>query len=153
VKYGPNYVQNIDAEVLAKLPRFCRYDGKARDLAYLDGLVLETATVEQLVYVGERENIIVEFEDGPHRPWKHVQIVELDGAGKPITSGYDNADPIPKLSPDAMSRADLSLLGYTDATLAEAAKQELGEEYEPDGPGPSDLRRSIFTRVMAKVMG
>lgn len=148
MKYGPTFVQSIgDVSVL---PRFCCYEGSAPDLQHLRGLVLETATVEELVYVGEREAIVVDMPDGhPYRPWMHVMIVELDANGHPVVDGWKNAEPIPTFGPRAMNTADLALLGFTDAKLGDLAKELLGEIYEPDRPGKSDVRRAMFDRVMA----
>lgn len=154
MKYPPNFVQDLSAEDLAALPRWCSYEGADPLLRHLKGLVLETARVQELVHVGERENIAVLHEDGGRSwPWRFVEVVELGPDGKPNVSGYTSADPIPKRGREAMSTADLASLGLTDAQLIELAKTELGEAYEPDRPGPSDLRRSIFDRVMAKLHG
>ena len=155
MRYPANFVQTMPADDLARLPKWCTYEGDAPDLKHLLNLVFETKTIESLVYVGERENIVVQdvVTGERTRPWKFVEIVELDASGKPVVSGYTNADPIPKRKADAMSRADLASLGMTDADLIDLAKTELGEVYKPDRAGPSDLRRSIFDRVMARVHG
>jgi hypothetical protein len=150
-RYPANYAQDLDAETLKRLPKFATYEGDAPDLKHLRGLVLETATVEQLVYPGERDNVFVEDEDGTrHRPWRFVEIVELDANGSPV---IPPVEPIPERGPDAMSSGDLGALGMTDQDLIDLAKSELGEVYEPDRPGPSDLRRSIYNRVMAAIHG
>lgn len=151
MRYPANYKQSIDPQVLTTLPRFCRYAGSAPDLAHLRDLTLELATVEQVVYIGEREAIEVEMPDGTiERPWMHVAIQELDANGKAVIPAFE---PIPKRGPNAMSTADLGLLGWTDASLADKSKELFGEEYEPDRPGPSDKRRALFDRVMKATFG
>lgn len=153
MRYAPNFTQSLPLEQLAKLPRWATYEGDAEDLQHLVGLELETATVEQLVYVGERENIYVTDEVSGDRwqPWKGIYITELDGAGNPVAPVFH--EELVDRGANAMSMADLGALGLTDAALANMAKTELGEVYEPDRPGPSDVRRKIFDRVMAKVVG
>ncbi len=155
MRYPHNYRQSMPPESLAALPPFCTYVGYAPDLQHLKGLVLETATVEQVVYIGERNNIQVELppDGAPTCPWKHVAIEELDGNGHVVVSGWTNAEPIPTFKPDAMSRADLGKLGWTDALLADKAKELFGEEYESDSPGLSDMRRTMFDRVMKTTFG
>lgn len=154
MKYGPNFVQHLDEQVLETLSPVARYVGHAVDLQHLRGIKIATRDVERLVYVGERENVEVEDLDGvPQCPWKHVYIVELDQDGQPVVDGYVNAPPLPTFGPRAMSRADLASLGFTDAELDVLAREVLGERWQPDRPGLSDARRAMFDRVMAVLFG
>jgi hypothetical protein len=144
-----NLVQSLGAEELASLPPLFTYEGRDPELSHLLGLLMPTARAEELVYVGERENIWVESYDGKRwQPWKNVWITEYDAQGRVILPKHE---PIPERGPDAMSTGDLAGLGMTDAALAELAMKYLQEEWAPDRPGPSDLRRALFDRVMAKV--
>ena len=152
MKYGPNFKQDMPPEALAQLPEWCVYEGDAEDLRHLKGVLIPTADVERLVYVGEREGIWVVEKDGHRsRPWMGIWITEYDAKGNVVTKGYgDGTHKLPKYGPNAMSTADLSALGMTDSELAKAVKDEFGETYEPDRVGPSDRRRKFFDRLMAK---
>ena len=155
MRYGPNFIQSIDESSYDDLPEHATYEGDAKDLQHLIGRLIPTRDVENVIYVGEREQVWVEMPDGSRRrPWYNCWIHELDGAGKVITKGYGaDADPIVERGENAMSAGELSLLGFTDDDLRNMAKEELGEVYNPDRNGPSDLRRSTYDRVMAKVYG
>jgi hypothetical protein len=138
-------------EQLEQLPELATYVGFARDFQHLRGIYFKTADAEALVYIGERENIEVEFPNGDkHCPWRHVYAYQVDANGDPIVPPHE---PIVERGPRAMSRADLASLGYTDARLAELARDLLGESWEPDRSGPSDARRAMFDRVMSAVYG
>lgn len=148
--YPDHFVQSLDPEELSALPPLASYEGEARDLQHLRGLLIPTKDVEKVVYVGERENVWVEDADGNRwRPWMGCWIAELDAAGNVVTKGYgDDADPLPYLGPSPMDRAELARLGFTDHTLGEALKDHLGEEYEPDRSGASQKRRDAYRRLM-----
>lgn len=155
MRYGPNFIQSIDESEYENLPEHATYEGDAADLQHLVGRLIPTRDVEKVVYVGERENVWVTQPDGFRaRPWYTCWIHELDANGNAIVDGYDEgAESIVERGENAMSRADLSAVGYTDDDLRKMAKEELGEVYNPDRSGPSDLRRSTYDRVMAKVFG
>lgn len=152
-RYPDNYVQSLDPEAIAKLPEFASYEGDARDLKHLVGLMIPTADIEKVVYVGERENVWVEDAEGNRwRPWAGVWITELDANGEPVVRGYD--EPLPKpTGKNPMDRAELASLGFTDDSMAQALKEHLGEDYEADRPGPSQKRRDAFERLMTVLMG
>ncbi len=156
MKYGPQFSQHLDASDLAGVSKTCTYEGDAPDLAHLRGLILETATVEDLVYVGERENIWAELKDGHRvRPWMGCYISEKDAAGNEVVTGYAEGKKTERtpVGPDAMTRAELNGLGFTENELIDLVKEYLGETYVPDGRDPSDLRRHFFNRVSAKLYG
>lgn len=154
MRYGPNFVQRIDPTHLATLSPVAQYIGDAADLQHLRGVPLKTAEVEKLIYVGERENVLVDDQHGlPSFPWRYIMITELDENGRAVVDGYVNAPPLPTYGPRAMSAADLRSLGMTDADLDALAQHYLGERWEPDRPGPSDARRAMFDRVMAASFG
>lgn len=151
MRYGPNFIQSLEPKEITRLPAVATYEGGAEDLRHLRGRAISTQEVEALVYVGERENVWVTMPDGRrHRPWIGCWITELDAAGEVVTKGYGrDADPIPERAPDAMSSGELSGMGLTDAKLADMARTLLGQAYTPDRSGRSDLRRSVYNRVMA----
>ena len=153
IRYPSNFRQDMDREWRERLPARCTYEGHAPDLQHLRGLILDTARVTDLVYVGERDNIAVLRPDGSHEyPWRGVAIVEYDAQGK-IVHGDRYNDPIVYAGKGAMDRADLGALGYTDQWLVDAVRDELGETYTPEKPGPSQLRREFFNRVQRKMHG
>lgn len=156
MRMGSNFKQDLDDDALSRLPEWCSYEGDDPSLTHLIGLVLPTKDVQRLVYVGERENIWVEQPSGlRERPWLNVWITEYDAEGKVVTTGYGEGEggPLPVYGPNAMSRADLSAMGFTDSELADLVKEVLGEVYKPDRSGPSDVRRDFFDRAMAKSFG
>ena len=53
----------------------------------------------------------------------------------------------------ALGAADLGALGYSDQWLVDAVREELGETYTPEKPGPCQLRREFFNRVQKKMHG
>ena len=64
-------VQSIDAATLATLPKVATYEGPDPELSHLVGRFLPIECVESLVYIGERENVWVEDDQGVRwRPWK-----------------------------------------------------------------------------------
>ncbi len=149
MRYPHNFVQHLEPSELPTYSKLCTYEGQAPDLQHLKGLLLEMATVEEIVYVGERENIYAELPDGTRlRPWAGIHITELDAEGNPVKpTGYGGGHGIPKRGPDAMSRSELNALGMTENELVEHAKTLLGEVYTPEPSGPSDRRRSIYQKV------
>lgn len=150
--YPANFKQDIDAVALARLPRYCTYEGKAPDLKHLrGGLLIETARVEDVIYVGERDNILVRWADGSTEyPWRGVAIVEYDEFGEIVLPKHE---PIVYAGEGAMDRADLGVLGFTDQWLIDQAMELFGETWEPAGPGPSQERAALFGRVMRKGYG
>lgn len=154
MKYGPQFSQHLDAHDLSGVSKTCTYEGDAPDLQHLRGLVLETATVEQLVYVGERENIWAETRDGHRiRPWMGCYISEKDAQGNEVLNLQKSPWRAVKVGPNAMTRAELNGLGFTENELVGLVKKYLGERYVPDGNDPSDLRRHFFNRVAAVLYG
>lgn len=152
IRYPINFRQDMDPEWLASLPARCSYEGHAPDLLHLRGLILETASVTAIIYVGERDNIAVLRPDGNREyPWRGVAIVQYDAQGKIVHGDYNQ--PIVYAGKGAMDRADLGALGYSDQWLVDAVREELGETYTPEKPGPSQLRRSFFNRVQKKMHG
>lgn len=152
-RYPERFIQALAPEELDGLPPFASYEGEARDLQHLRGLVIPTKDVEKVVYVGERESVWVDDGDGNRwRPWMGCWITELDAEGNVVTKGYGaDADPIPYIGPNPMDRAELASLGFTDHTLGEALREVGGEDYAPDRPGPSQKRRDAFDRLMAAI--
>ncbi len=141
--------QNIDPAFLATLPKLASYEGDNPKLKALVGLFIPIEDVEKVVPVGERENVWVTDPDGTKwNPWKGVAINGDDDA-----LGYQHAPPVPTFGPRAMSTADLAALGYSDSTLDEIAERLLGERWNPDRLGKSDLRRAMFDRVMVAAHG
>ncbi len=156
MRYGPQFTQHLDPRDLVGVSKTCTYEGEAPDLQHLRGLILELATVESLVYVGERENIWAELADGTRiRPWMGCYIKEFDAAGNEVVTGYAEGKAVerPKVGPDAMTQAELGRLGFTENELIDLVKEHLGETYVPDGNDPSDLRRHFFNRVAAILYG
>ncbi|MBX3221918.1 MAG: hypothetical protein KF795_15485 [Labilithrix sp.] len=149
-RYASNFVQSLAAEEYARLPEFATYEGEADDLQHLKGLLIPTRDVEKVVYVGERENVWVEDAEGNRwRPWMGCWITEYDAAGNVVTKGYGaDADPIPYIGPNPMARLELASLGFTDHTIAQALKEHLDQDYEPDRPGGSQKRRDAYKRLM-----
>ncbi len=153
IRYPERFKQDMDRVFLAQLSRYCTYEGHAPDLQHLKGLLIETARVEDVVYVGERDNIACRKPDGtPFYPWRSIEISEYDEFGKIVHRGNYN-EPIVYAGKGAMDRADLGALGFTDQWLSDQAKELLGETYEPQASGPSQLRRAVFNRVMKKAYG
>lgn len=151
-RFPDNFKQDMAPEDLAELSEFCTYEGKAGDLRHLLGLKIPTARVQDVVYVGERENIWCTRRDGSRwRPWHSMEITEYDAHGNVVLD--PQRKPIPKFGPRAMSTASLGALGLTDEKLDALAKEHLGESWEPDRPGDSDKRREMFDRVMAVMHG
>lgn len=145
--YPPNFIQSIHPKRLAELPPFATYEGTAPDLLHLRGLLIKTTDIEKVVYVGEREQVWVEREDGSRwRPWAGVWITELGPDGKPVVR-EDKHEPLPVHGPRAMNTLDLSLTGWNDDELMKAAKK-LGIDYTPERVGKSDLRREVYDRVV-----
>ena len=148
MKYGPQFSQHLSPDDLSGVSKACTYEGDAPDLKHLRGLILETATVEELVYVGERENIWATMADGTRvRPWMGCYISEKDAAGNEVINLQKNPWPAASVGPDAMTKAQLGSFGYTENELIDLVKEHLGETYVPDGKDPSDLRRHFFNRV------
>lgn len=151
-RYPDNFVQSLEPEELERLPAFATYEGKAADLQHLTDMLIPTKDIEKVVYVGEREQVFVDMPDGTRRrPWAGCAITEYDPQGRVVVTGYDEPLPPPR-GPRAMSTADLGALGFTDDWLTQHAKRLLGETYTPDRPGPSDIRRDVFDRVIAAAM-
>lgn len=147
------YWQSLDPEDVKLLPAWATYTGDAKDLQHLRLVTFPTNRAEDLVYIGERENIWVENEAGDRwNPWAAVPILELGPDGKPRVDGYTDAPPVEVLRPsEAMATWDLASVGMTDEKLASLAKTELGIDYDPPPVGPSRLRREIYERVMAAI--
>lgn len=156
MKYPANYVQSLSPEVLARLPEFCEYDGEARDLKHLNGVLIPTAEAEDAVYVGERQHIAVTHADGSRTyPWKYVEPVRVNADGSSDTAGYGFGvgEALPEPEPSGMTRAELGALGMSDLQLEQGLKKHLNETYIADRPGPSVSRRKAFDRLMAVLMG
>lgn len=150
-RYPSNFKQDIDAEWLSRLPRYCTYEGQAPDLMHLRGLLIETARVEDAIYVGERDNIRVVYPDGSREyPWRGIAIVQYDAQGKLV---YPKPEPIVLAPPGSMSRSALNAAGYTEQWLVDQARELLGETYEPQKSGSSPIRREFYNRVLQKMYG
>lgn len=149
-RFGDDFVQDLPSEELEELPEFCTYEGDDDELAQLKGKLIPTTGVQELVYVGERENIWVERDGERWQPWRFVHIWRRGPDGELIIPKFE---PLRPEQPGAMSTGDLASLGYSDADLDRLAKEHLGEEWEPDRPGPSMLRRELFDRLMDKRYG
>jgi len=150
-RYPNNFKQDIDAVSLAQLPKRCTYEGNAPDLQHLRGLIIETARVEDAIYVGERDNIRVVHADGnAEYPWRGIAIVEYDAQGKIVLPKHE---PIVLAPAGSMDRAALNAMGYSEQWLVDAVKEQLGETYEPQKSGPSPVRRAFFNRVQQKMHG
>lgn len=153
MRYPDNFKQDLHPEELAQLPEVCRYEGDAPDLQHLKGLLIPTVDVQRLVYVGERENIYVDFPDGTSgRPWLGAWITELDPQGKVIVRNDGGPSKAPPKGARTMSTAELGALGYTDDDLARMAHEYLSEVWSPDRPGPSEKRRALWERVADKML-
>lgn len=150
-RYPKNFIQDLGVENLALLPPWATYEGNAPDLQHLKQVTFPAARAQELVYVGERENVWVEDEAGNRwQPWLAVMILEVDAHGNPVLDGYTDAPSIPEHAPGTtMTTADLGSVGMTDAKLASLAKSELAETYKPEPVGPSKRRKEIYDRVMA----
>lgn len=154
MKYGPQFSQHLTPQDLAAVSKACTYEGDAPDLKHLRGLILETATVESVVYVGERENIWATLADGTRiRPWMGCWINEHDAEGNEVLNLQKSAWQRSTVGPNAMTKAELNGLGFTENELIDLVKTHLGETYVPDGKDPSDLRRHFFNRVAAVLYG
>lgn len=151
-KMPGNVTQDLDAGELAELPSFCKYVGDDPALAHLRGLAIPTRDVQRLVYVGERENIWVDDGEKAWRPWMGVDITERDDAGNVVVRNLA-PEPLPKPAKNPMNRAQLAAVGFTDATLGDAAQELLGETWDPPGPGDGDARRAMYERVLAAMYG
>lgn len=143
--------QELSPEELANLPDLCEYVGRSNDLKYLLGKLIPTARVQELVPVGERENIIVTLPDGTRsHPWKYIWIWTAGPDGLPVT----RYQPLPpETGEPKMATGDLTAVGLTDATLDQLAQELLGVRWEPDRPGPSAARKRMYDAVMAKAYG
>ncbi len=154
MRYGPNFKQTMDPGSYKLLPKLATYDGDAPDLQHLRGVYMKTIDVEKLVYAGELEGVVVEDDEGVRwRPWKGVDVQELDDDGNPKVPTYDTNEPFKKFGPRAMNTNDLFALGWCDAMLTDYAKSLFDEVYERERVGKSDKRREMFDRVMAALMG
>lgn len=154
MRYPDNFKQDLPEEDLKRLPPFCSYVGNAEDLQYLKGKLIPTLDVQKLVYVGERESIVVELPDNPtFRPWKELYIIELDPFGEPVVDFKPGA-PIVDVDPDTvMDVWELNSLGYTDSDLNDMAQEHLGESWEPGGRGTGSRRKALYDRVMSAMLG
>lgn len=148
MRYPPNFTQTMPLEAYDLLPEFAEYKGDDPELLQLRGIYFKTRDAEKLVFVGERENIYV--TNGPNgeqsRPWIGVALTEHDAHGNVVVP--DNYRPLPPKQRNPMDRGELTSFGLTDAKLGELAFEHLGEKYTPDRPGPSQLRRDVYDRVM-----
>ena len=141
--------QSIDANTLARLPRFAKYLGEDPRLANLQGIAIPTVDVEKVVPIGERENVWVDDGETAWRPWQNVYVADVDAEGNVVLDNWqENPLPTPQ-SPTAMSAGELGAYCFSDADLDRMAQEILGERWVPDRPGPSDARRALFDRVMA----
>ena len=105
--------------------------------------------MQELVYVGERENIVVQLPNSALlRPWLGVWIYEVDESGNPKIPPIE---PIVEQTEPTMSTADLASIGYTDADLDALSRDVLGAPWEPDRPGPSAARKRVYDAVMARL--
>lgn len=151
-RYPDNFVQVLPAGVLETLPEFAEYDGPARDLQHLKGLLIPTKDIDKVVYVGERENIYVTMPDGIRkRPWLGCQIFEVDAQGNEVVRyNYEPLPPEPP--PGAMDRSELEELGWSDQELWDAAKELFGETHHYSKEASLERRR-LWERVTAALMG
>lgn len=149
MRYGPNFKQNISPEALEKLPDALYYEGEAPDLAHLRGKPIPKEKAEELVYVGERDNLVARYPDDKTHPWRGIWITEYDEDGNVVVRGYGKDSPAIKPPEDGMDRADLGALGMTDLALQKKAKELLDEDYEIPPPGRSALRQKTYARVKA----
>lgn len=152
MRYPDTFKQDIHPEDLKGLSEWCSYEGRAPDLQHLVGVLIPTVRVQDVVYVGERENIICTRKDGSRwRPWHAVEITEYDPEGNEVLDPLP-PNPIPVFGSRAMSTASLGALGLTDHKLDLLAQEVLGERWDPDRPGDSDRRREMFDRVFAELL-
>ncbi len=153
-RYPENFTQNLSPEEFDSLPEHVVYEGNARDLQHLRGLLIPTREAERLIYVGERGSLWATFADGHReRPWLNCYITELDADGKPVVRDSSGGERIVTPGPNAMSTADLAKMGLTDTKLDALSQEVLGKPWEPDRLGKSDLRRERFDEVMGVVHG
>lgn len=149
MRYPETFRQELIDQDFDGLPEFCEYIGNADDLKYLRGKLIPTRRVQELVYVGERENIVVQLPNGALlRPWDGVWIYEVDENGNPKIPPIE---PIVEPTEPTMSTADLASIGYTDADLDKLSRDVLGAPWEPDRPGPSVARKRVYDAVMARL--
>ncbi len=150
-KLGGNPRQDLSDPDFAALPEFCEYIGDDPDLRYLRGQLIPTRRVQELVYVGEREAIVVTHADGTRAyPWKYAHIWEEGPDGRPV---YNRTPLPPQTDEPKLACGDLAGYGMTDAILDSLARELLGVSWEPDRPGPSAARWRMLDAVMRKAYG
>lgn len=150
-KLGENYRQALDETTLEELPEFCEYVGPDTELAYLRGKLIPTKRVQELVYVGERENIVVTLADGTRAyPWRNACIWQEGPDGLPV---WDSTPLPPETDEPKLSCGDLAGYGLTDAALDSLARELLGVGWTPDRAGPSAARKRMLDAIFAKAYG
>ena len=136
------------------------YKGKDPELIHLRGKRLLTATVQDIIFVGEREYILVTDSTGlAWYPWRYMFNHDIGPDGKPDHSGWQRArEALPPANPEwsdprALDTADLAGMNMTDYQLEQMAEKFLGiKDWSAERQGKSMRRREMFEKVMAAVM-